>query len=100
MGGTAFANQTYGRGVVFVLLATLGWSLSGLFVRLLPGLDGWQINTWRGYWMAVGILCYLVFIYGRELPARFRDIPPIALILSAGFFAVGALRVIVRREPG
>lgn len=90
MGGTAFANQTYGRGVVFVLLATLGWSLSGLFVRLLPGLDGWQINTWRGYWMAVGILCYLVFVYGRELPARFRDIPPIALILSAGFFAIGS----------
>ncbi len=90
MGGTAFANQTYGRGVVFVLLATLGWSLSGLFVRLLPGLDGWQINTWRGYWMAVGILCYLVFVYGRDLPARFRDIPPIALILSAGFFAIGS----------
>ncbi|MBM3519193.1 MAG: DMT family transporter [Alphaproteobacteria bacterium] len=90
MAGTALANQSYGRGVTFVLLATLGWSLSGIFVRLLPGLDGWQINTWRGYWMAVGILCYLIFIYGRDLPARFREIPPIALILSAGFFAIGS----------
>jgi len=90
MGGAALTNQSYGRGVIFVLLATLGWSLSGIFVRLMPGLDGWQINTWRGYWMAVGILCYLVFIYGRDLPARFREIPPIALILSAGFFAVGS----------
>ncbi|MFT3673951.1 hypothetical protein [Aestuariivirga sp.] len=26
-------QQSYGQGVVFVLLATLGWSLSGLFVR-------------------------------------------------------------------
>jgi drug/metabolite transporter (DMT)-like permease len=81
-------QQSYGTGVVFVLLATLGWSTSGIFVRLLPGLDGWQINCWRGYWMSVALLVYLVAIYGRDTVARFRAIPLLALCLSAGFFTI------------
>ena len=83
-------EQNYGTGITFVLFATLGWSLSGLFVRLLPGLDGWQINCWRGYWMAVALLIYLIAIYGRQTAAKFRAVPPIALWISAGFFAVGS----------
>lgn len=83
-------QQAYGRGVAFVLLATLGWSSSGIFVRLMPGLDGWQINCWRGFWMSVALLCYLVAIYGRDTIAKFREIPVIALAASAGFFAIGS----------
>ena len=83
-------QQCYGTGVVFVLLATLGWSLSGIFVRLMPGLDGWQINCWRGYWMSIALLVYLVAVYGRDTAAKFRAIPWIALLTSAGFFAVGS----------
>lgn len=83
-------QQTYGQGVAFVLLATLGWSLSGVFVRLMPGLDGWQINCWRGFWMSIALLCYLVAIYGRHTIEKFRDIPLIAMVASAGFFAVGS----------
>ena len=83
-------QQSYGTGVVFVLLATLGWSLSGIFVRLMPGLDGWQINCWRGYWMSIALLVYLVAVYGRDTAAKFRAIPWIALLTSAGFFAVGS----------
>ncbi len=82
------SDQSYGTGIVFVLLATLGWSLSGLFVRLMPGLDGWQINCWRGFWMSVGLLVYLVVVYGSNIPAKFRSIPVIALIASAGFFTL------------
>ena len=82
-------EQTYAQGVVFILLAELGWSLSGVFVRLMPGLNGWQINCWRGFWMAVALLIYLVARYGGELPAKFRAIPAIALFTSAGFFAAG-----------
>ena len=59
------SEQSYGTGVFFVFLATLGWSLSGIFVRLMPGLDGWQLNCWRGYWMAVALMVYLVAVYGR-----------------------------------
>lgn len=83
-------DQSYGTGVIFVLLATLGWSLSGVFVRLMPELDGWQINTWRGFWMSVALLVYLVAIYGRETLKHFFVIPLLALCLSAGFFSLGS----------
>ncbi len=82
-------EQSYGSGIFFVLLATLGWSLSGLFVRLLPGLDGWQINCWRGYWTAVALLIYLIAVYGRGFIQKFVEIPRAALIFSALFFAFG-----------
>ncbi|MBI2720016.1 MAG: DMT family transporter [Rhizobiales bacterium] len=84
------AEQSYSAGVLYVLLAELGWSLSGLFVRLMPGLDGWQINTWRGYWMSVALLCYLIARYGRDTTGKFAEIPLVALITSAGFFALGS----------
>ncbi len=83
-------QQSYGTGVGFVLLATLGWSLSGVFVRLLPGLDGWQINCWRGYWMSVALLVYLLAVYGRGTAAKFREIPLVALAAAAGFFSLGS----------
>jgi drug/metabolite transporter, DME family len=82
-------QHNFGTGVTYVLLATLGWSLSGLFVRLMPGLNFWQLNCWRGYWMAVALLCYLVAVYGRNTGAIFKSIPFVALILSAVFFAMG-----------
>lgn len=84
-------EQSYAEGVLYVLLAELGWSLSGFFVRLLPQeLDGWQINTWRGYWMAVTLLCFLVGRYGRETWSKFRAIPFFALVISAAFFTAGS----------
>lgn len=83
-------QQSYGRGITYVLLATLGWSFSGVFVRFMPELNGWQINCWRGFWTAVAILCYLVLVYGPETGRVFRRIPMPALLLSAGFFAFGS----------
>lgn len=82
-------QYSFGNGVGFVLLATLGWSLSGLFVRVMPGLTGWQLNCWRGFWMAVALLCYLVALYGRDTLHKFTGIPAPALILSAVCFAMG-----------
>ncbi len=83
-------QQTYGRGVSFVLMATMGWSLSGLFVRLMPELSGWELNCWRGFWTCISILCYLVLTYGNDTLAMFRRVPRMALLLSAGFFAFGS----------
>ncbi len=83
-------SQTFSRGVTFVLAATLGWSLSGLFVRFMPELSGWEINCWRGFWTAVSILCYLVLTYGDDTLNVFRRVPMTALLLSAGFFAFGS----------
>lgn len=80
----------YGTGILFVLGATLGWSLAGVFVRFLPGLDGWQINCWRGFWMSVFLLVYLVAVYGRHTADKFREVPLPALIAVAGFFTAGS----------
>jgi drug/metabolite transporter, DME family len=84
------SEQSYGTGVFFVFLATIGWSLSGVFVRIMPGLDGWQLNCWRGYWMAVALMVYLVAVYGRGALQKFADIPRMALFASALFFALGS----------
>jgi drug/metabolite transporter (DMT)-like permease len=83
-------EQSYAQGVMLVILATLGWSLSGVFVRYLPGLSGFQINCWRGYWMSVALLIYLVARYGRDVPQKFQEIPWPGLLGAAGFFAVGS----------
>ena len=80
----------YGTGILFVLGATFGWSLAGVFVRFLPGLDGWQLNCWRGFWMSVFLLAYLVAVYGRETGSKFREVPMPALIAVAGFFTAGS----------
>ena len=73
-----------------MLGATVGWSLAGVFVRFLPGLDGWQINCWRGFWMSVFLLAYLVAVYGHETAAKFREVPLPALFAVAGFFTAGS----------
>jgi drug/metabolite transporter, DME family len=90
MAGAGTAEQSYGRGIVYVLLAVIGWSLSGVFVRFLPDLSGWQINCWRGYWMSVALLIYLYGAYGREAHRRFLEIPWPGLVGAAFFFAFGS----------
>ena len=79
------------RGAVLVGLAVGGFSLSGAFVRHLPGLTGWQINCWRGLAMAGILVLYLILAYGlRGTVARFRAVPIPAMIACAGFFSVGS----------
>jgi drug/metabolite transporter, DME family len=79
------------RGAALIVLAVAGFSLSGAFVRHVPGLTGWQINCWRGLAMAFILVLYLVLAYGRrEAWARFRAVPLPAMIACAGFFSVGS----------
>lgn len=61
-----------------------------MFVRFMPGLDGWQINCWRGFWMSVFLLAYLVGVYGNRTLAKFREIPVPAMLTVAGFFSAGS----------
>jgi drug/metabolite transporter (DMT)-like permease len=71
-------------------MATVGWSLSGAFVRHLPGLTGWQINCWRGLFMALALLLWLTVRYRSQLPARVAEVPKVALIAAGSFFALGS----------
>jgi hypothetical protein len=48
----ADARARHRQGVLLVLLATVAWSASGLFTRLLP-FDSWTIVTWRSGFGAV-----------------------------------------------
>lgn len=80
----------YPAAIALVVLATTGWSLAGVFVRLLPGLNGWQINCWRGLSMAIFLLAYLVVANGKQTLTTFRSMPGIAMLAGAGFFALGS----------
>jgi drug/metabolite transporter, DME family len=86
----AALDRKYILGIILVLLATVGWSLAGMFVRFLPGLSGWQINCWRGLATSTFLLLYLVALYGRDWRLRFRSLPKAALLAGSGFFAVGS----------
>lgn len=70
-----------------MILATIGSSFSGLFVRVLPELNGWQINCWRSFWMSTSLLVYLAFRYGRATGESFRNMLRPALLAVALFFA-------------
>lgn len=83
-------RRDYLLGIGLVLLATCGWSLAGLFVRVLPGLNGWQINTWRGLSVSLALLVYLLIVYRSAVLGRFREIPAGAMLACAGFFSVGS----------
>jgi drug/metabolite transporter (DMT)-like permease len=83
-------SQSYMWGILLVVLATIGSSLSGIFVRLVPELDGWQIACWRGYWMSVSLLIYLVLCYGSGIGDAFRAIPRTALLAVALFFTISS----------
>lgn len=73
-----------------VLVATLGWSLAGLFVRLMPDLTGWQINCWRGLFTAFWIVLYLLITRRGALIGEVRALPLRGVALAAGFFAIGS----------
>ena len=95
MRSSEFNRRDYAKGVAAVLVATLFWSLSGLFIRIIPNADVWQITAWRSASMSLGLLLFLLAIYGRGTVACFRKLDRWALLGSAGFFAVGSTLYIV-----
>jgi drug/metabolite transporter (DMT)-like permease len=95
MSASGFNRRDYAKGVAAVLAATLFWSLSGLFIRVIPNADVWQITAGRAITMSLGLLLFLLAIYGRGTFARFHKIDRWALLGAAGFFAVGSTLYIV-----
>lgn len=82
-------------GFLLVLLATLGWSLSGLFMRLLEEPDPWRTNGYRAGSMALALTLWLLWRYRGGLVGKVLSMPPAALLLSAGFFSVGSTLYLV-----
>jgi drug/metabolite transporter (DMT)-like permease len=89
---TVFAVSTgprVGWGVACVVLATLGWSLSGVFVRALPGLEAWTMNAYRAGCTSILLLVYLAIRYradvGRHLwPAERHGLVIVGIVFAGG----------------
>ncbi len=72
---------------MLVLAATLFWSLSGIFVRLLTTTDGIAIAIYRAFFAALTLFIYLALRYRGRLLGRFRAMELRGTLLCGGFFA-------------
>ncbi|HET6159198.1 MAG TPA: DMT family transporter [Dongiaceae bacterium] len=83
-------SSKYLLGIACCCLATLGWSLSGLFVRWVPGLDGWGVNGYRAPATSICLLIYLALRYRADLMQHLWPKQPQALFVVGLFFGVGS----------
>ena len=86
----AARSSRYLFGIACCCLATLGWSLSGLFVRWMPELDGWTVNGYRAPATAICLLIYLALRYRGDLMQHLWPRQPQALLAVGTFFGVGS----------
>ena len=86
----AARSSRYLFGIACCCLATLGWSLSGLFVRWVPELDGWTVNGYRAPATAICLLIYLALRYRADLGRHLWPKRPQALLAVGIFFGVGS----------
>lgn len=83
-------SSKYLFGVLCCSLATLGWSLSGLFVRWVPELDGWGVNGYRAPATAICLLIYLTLRYRGNVVRHLWPRQPQALLGVGLFFGIGS----------
>jgi drug/metabolite transporter (DMT)-like permease len=83
-------DRDYLKGVAAGVIATLLWSLSGVFARHMESTDAWLLNGWRGLATAVCLGIFLAVTYRGNLLGQFRKIEAKALLACAGFFAAGS----------
>jgi drug/metabolite transporter (DMT)-like permease len=73
------------RGVLLVLIATVLWSMAGLFARLLAHLDVWTVLGWRALFGAVSIalIGLIEYLSGRlDSPFGFGPLSPVVALLA------------------
>jgi drug/metabolite transporter (DMT)-like permease len=78
------------KGVLLAIGATVGWSLSGVFVRFVPTLDPWTFNAYRGASMSCALLLWMLLRYRSDTLSHFRHATPLPLIATACFFGIGS----------
>jgi drug/metabolite transporter (DMT)-like permease len=83
-------RRDYLKGVLLVFAATVLFSLSGLFVRLLTAPDPWRVSFYRAGSMAIAVLAFLLMLYGRQTWRRFAALDRRALLAVSIFFALGS----------
>src|SRR5579871_6500891 len=73
------------RGVLLVLLATVLWSMAGLFARLVAHLDVWTVMGWRALLGAVSISVVGLVEWRRgrlDNPFGFGPLSPLVALLA------------------
>ena len=73
------------RGVLLVLVATVLWSMAGLFARLLAHLDIWTVMGWRALLGAVSIAAVGLIEWRRgrlDNPFGFGPLSPVVALLA------------------
>src|SRR5260370_27719876 len=88
------------RGVLLVLVATLLWSLAGLFARLLAHLDVWTVMGWRALLGAASIAAVGLIEWraGRlDNPLGFGALSPVVALLA--MIAISAHTASVMTTP-
>src|SRR5271166_757553 len=79
------------RGVLLVLIATVLWSMAGLFARLLAHLDVWAVMGWRALLGAVSIcLVGLIEYSSGRLDNPFGFGPLSAVVALLAMIAISA----------
>jgi drug/metabolite transporter (DMT)-like permease len=100
-----YSNRTL--GLALVLTAVIGWSMAGLFTRLLT-LDAPTILFWRGVFGAIGTLALIPFLGGKNpfslgLPglayAAITAGSMLAFISAMRFSSVAHVAVIIALVP-
>src|SRR5262245_21689577 len=90
MSPLSLQRRDYLKGACLVLAATVLFSLSGIFVRLLTAPDPWRISLYRVISMNIAVLVFLTMRHGRQTWQRFAALDRRALLSVALFFGVGS----------
>ena len=81
-------EQTYRRGVIYIIFAGVFLSLGGLFIRFLESADPWTVLFYRSLTFTASVSLFMYFRDGIQFVQRFRQIRPLELIVSVSL-AVG-----------
>ncbi len=75
-------NQTYQRGVAYVILAGVFLSMGGLFIRFIESADAWTVLFYRSLAFTATVCLFMYLRDGASFTQRFKLIRPSELVVS------------------
>ncbi len=87
-------EQSYKRGVGYIILAGVFLSFGGLFIRFLDDASPWTVLFYRSLTFSLTVTAFMVFRDGRAFTQRFAQIKPQELVVSVSL-AVGFIAYVL-----
>lgn len=75
-------DQTYRRGVLYVVLAGIFLSTGGLFIRFIEDASPWTVLFYRSLTFTVTVVIYLLVRDSKTFIKRFRSVSAADLVIS------------------